>query len=69
MGGNFKRNASGGGVYAHSMTEYKVLSAGNPTDLAKKVNEALAENWQLAGGIATTWDGVAKNKLYQAMVR
>jgi hypothetical protein len=51
------------------MTEYRVLSADSPSDLAKKVNEALAEKWQPTGGVSAVWDGIAKYKLHQALVR
>jgi hypothetical protein len=51
------------------MTEYQVLTGDKPSDLAKKVNEAMADKWKPSGGVSAVWESVAKYKLYQAMLR
>jgi hypothetical protein len=52
--------------------EYKILSAsGHPamSELAHEVNKAIAEGWELMGGVGGGKDNDLYTSLFQAMVR
>ena len=48
--------------------DYVILEGSNRSLLEGLIDDALAEGWELVGGVAVVWNGRKKN-YYQAMKR
>lgn len=49
--------------------DYKVVVAGFPSDLEKKVKELIGQGWKPTGGVAVGETASTNGQLYQAMVK